>query len=140
MTRLATLVLTALLVFAGPQLARAEETPRAAAERIIRAQMQAFQADDAGTAFSFASPDLQVKFGSPANFMEMVRTGYAPVYRPQAVEFRDLVDTPRGPDQQVFVIGPDGKGYIAHYIMQQQPDGSWRISGCYLEPLREESV
>jgi len=140
MARGALLCLFAILAFVVPDTVRAEETSRQAAERIIRAQMQAFQAGDAGAAFSFASPDLQAKFGSPTVFMEMVRTGYAPVYRPRAVEFRDLVDTPHGPDQQVFVIGPDGRGYIAHYMMERQPDGSWRIGGCYLEELGEESV
>lgn len=134
------LVCALLLLIAGALPVQAEESPRAAAERVIRAQMQAFQADDAGRAFSFASPDLQQKFGSAATFMDMVKTGYAPVYRPKAVEFRDWVESPSGPEQQVFVIGPDGRGYIAHYMMERQPDGSWRISGCYLEPLGEESV
>jgi hypothetical protein len=129
-----------LLLLTGFTPLRAEESPRDAAERIIRAQMQAFQADDAGRAFSFASPDLQQKFGSPATFLDMVKAGYAPVYRPKAVEFRDWVESPGGPEQQVFVIGPDGRGYIAHYMMERQPDGSWRISGCYLEPIGEESV
>ncbi|WP_374372161.1 DUF4864 domain-containing protein [Dongia sp.] len=119
---------------------RADSSDQAAAHEIIRAQMQAFQTDDANVAFAFASPELQTKFGSPAVFMDMVKSGYAPVYRPRAVEFRDWVDSPGGPEQQVFVIGPDGRGYIAHYMMERQPDGSWRISGCYLEPLGEESV
>lgn len=111
-----------------------------AVQKIISTQIQAFQADDAGAAFALASPHLQAKFGSSAMFMDMVRSGYAPVYRPRTVEFRDLRAAPRGPEQLVFVVGPDGRAYIAHYMMERQPDGSWRIGGCYLEPLGEESV
>jgi hypothetical protein len=38
------------------------------------------------------------------------------------------------------VIGPDGGSWIAHYIMQRQPDGSWAISACYLTKGNDESV
>lgn len=113
---------------------------KAAVQQVISTQLQAFQADDAGAAFALASPHLQAKFGSPAVFMDMVRSGYAPVYRPKTVEFRDLSTSPRGSEQLVFVVGPDGRAYIAHYMMERQPDGSWQIGGCYLEPLGEESV
>ena len=64
--------------------------------------------------------------------MNMVRTGYQPVYRPQSVEFLDLVPGDLGPVQRVHLVGPDGRAVIAHYSMEQQPDGSWRIDGCTL--------
>jgi hypothetical protein len=70
----------------------------------------------------------------------MVRSGYGPVYRPRTFEFRNIVDHGSGPEQQVFVVGPDGRGYIAHYTMERQPDGSWRIGGCYLERANDEGV
>lgn len=129
------------LVLSCPARAESPASPDpAAVQNVIATQMQAFQADDAGAAFALASPNLQAKFQNPAIFMEMVKSGYAPVYRPKVVEFRDLLPSPRGPEQLVFVVGPDGRAYIAHYMMERQPDGSWRIGGCYLEPLGEESV
>ncbi|MDZ4735244.1 MAG: DUF4864 domain-containing protein [Rhodospirillaceae bacterium] len=103
-----------------------------AIRNVIENQFEAFLADDGARAFSFASPDLQVQFGSPDVFMSMVRTGYAPVYRPQDVEFLDLLKAPSGFVQQVHVVGTDGTAVIAHYLMEQQPDGSWRIDGCML--------
>jgi hypothetical protein len=136
------LVALALALFVLAPLAWAESSSadRARFQEIISRQISAFKADDGATAFGFASPDLQAKFGSAAVFMEMVRSGYAPVYRPRSVEFRDVVEHDIGPEQQVFVIGPDGRAYIAHYMMERQPDGSWRISGCYLEQAQDESV
>jgi len=138
-------LILALCLLIGPARAEpsaADPSPadRAAFQQIINGQIAAFQANDAATAFGFASPDLQAKFGSPATFIEIVKNGYMPVYRPKTVEFRAVVDSGGRPEQQVFVVGPDGAGYIAHYMMEKQPDGSWRISGCYLERAQDESV
>ncbi|HEX9447772.1 MAG TPA: DUF4864 domain-containing protein [Dongiaceae bacterium] len=107
---------------------------------IISDQMAAFRRDDAAAAFSDASPFIQARFQRPDIFLQMVRSGYAPVYRPHEVEFRELVQAPGGLEQRVFVIGPDGRAYLAHYQMQRQADGSWKINGCTLEPLGDQST
>lgn len=107
---------------------------------IISDQMAAFRRNDAQAAFNDASPFIQGRFQQPDIFMQVVRSGYAPVYRPQQVEFRDLVQANGGLEQRVFVIGPDGRAYLAHYQMQRQPDGGWKINGCILEPLGDQST
>ncbi|MEM7650259.1 MAG: DUF4864 domain-containing protein, partial [Cyanobacteria bacterium P01_A01_bin.70] len=66
------------------------EADDAAIKTVIRQQLDAFQADDAELAFSFASPTIQAQFQSANQFMAMVRSQYATVYRPQSVEFGDL--------------------------------------------------
>ena len=63
--------------------AEASDADKAQFRQIISDQMAAFRAGDAAAAFGFASPALQAKFGSAAMFMEMVRDGYQPVYRPK---------------------------------------------------------
>jgi hypothetical protein len=70
----------------------------------------------------------------------MVRQGYQPVYRPQDVEFRDLKLEGNVIVQEVHLIGPDGRPVLARYTMERQPDGSWRISGCYLTESPDLSV
>jgi hypothetical protein len=107
---------------------------------VISDQLTALRRDDAAAAFNDASPFIQNRFQQPDIFLQMVRSGYAPVYRPQQVEFRDLVHIGDGLEQRVFVIGPDGRAYLAHYQMQRQPDGSWKINGCILEPLADQST
>jgi Domain of unknown function (DUF4864) len=99
---------------------------------LITNQIDAFRKDDGAAAYSYASPTIKDLFQSPEAFMQMVRQGYPPVYRPQSVTFGDMVDTPAGPMQKVFLTGPDGKGYVALYALQRQPDGSWLINGCSL--------
>jgi len=59
-------------------------------------------------------------------------TAWKPVYRPQSVTFGEIVKTPDGILQKVFLTGPDGNGWIAAYLAERQADGSWRISGCTL--------
>ncbi|MGE0725605.1 MAG: DUF4864 domain-containing protein [Alphaproteobacteria bacterium] len=125
-----------LVVALGLMLAPAAlgQTPadRAAIEGVIRDQMAAFRRDDGAAAFAFAAPAIQAQFGTPAVFMEMVRTGYMAVYRPRSVEFRDLVTIDGQPVQRVLVVGPDGRAELAHYVMERQGDGAWRIAGCFL--------
>ncbi|HWT97908.1 MAG TPA: DUF4864 domain-containing protein [Terriglobales bacterium] len=130
---------------AGTLFAQAETQPAdpatiQAIHGIISDQMAAFRRDDATAAFNDASPFIQSRFQRPDIFLEMVKSGYAPVYRPQQVEFRDLVPAADGLDQRVFVLGPDGRAYLAHYLMQRQPDGGWKINGCILEVLDDRST
>ncbi len=142
----ARIFLLALLV-AMPRLASAEDLPstlsspeQAAIRQVIQAQLDAFQRDDAEAAYSHATPTIRAKFGDARNFLQMVKTGYTPVYRPQSVAFSKLVDTEYGPDQILRLIGPDGIAYTAHYMMQKQPDGTWMINGCYLTRAEDQNV
>lgn len=105
----------------------------------IQSQLDAFQSDNGALAFSFATPRLREMFGTPENFMAMVRGGYMPVYRPQSVEFLDARVVSGRTGQAVRFVGPDGVAVIALYTMEQQPDGSWRIAGVQLVRTGEVS-
>lgn len=98
----------------------------------ISRQLDAFGRDDWVEAFTYASPMLQKLFGTPEQFRNMVLGGYRAVYRPQQVTFRELDTSGPRPVQMVFFIGPDGLAYLAAYEMEQQQDGSWRISAVQL--------
>lgn len=98
----------------------------------ISSQIEAFRRDDAAGAYSHAAPGIKRLFPSAERFMDMVRSHYQPVYRPQSVTFGEVVATPNGILQKVFLTGPDGENWIAEYLAERQPDGSWRISGCRL--------
>lgn len=128
--------LAVFLALAVAAPARAQEAippaDAAAIRQVIQSQLDAFQKDDWPRAFGYASPGIQTRFVNPDVFSQMVRTGYPMVYRPKTVEFRDLSATQYGPTQRVFVVGPDGRAYMAFYTMERQADGSWRIDGCTL--------
>jgi hypothetical protein len=103
-----------------------------AIRQVITDQMTAFRQDDSETAFGFAAPALREQFGNAANFMRMVRAGYQAVYRPRDVQFGTVEAVEGIPVQNVLVVAPDGTVIEAHYFMERQPDGSWRIAGCTL--------
>lgn len=132
-----------LAFWTAPSLAEpADVGPRegAAIRSTIQAQLDAFRRDDAGAAFAAATPAIRALFGTAAAFMDMVRAGYAPVYRAREVEFRELVTSEGGPFQTVLLTGPDGVSVIAAYRMARQPDGSWKIDGCVLAPTSDRSI
>jgi hypothetical protein len=101
---------------------------------VISGQISAFLAGDMEQAYSFAAPSIRGRFSSVDQFIGMVKKGYAPVYAPRNYAFGKVLSTDGDVVQQVFVTGPEGKNWIAVYTLQHQPDGSWKISGCYLQP------
>ena len=137
-------LIVALLVAVGFGLpAAAQEiaaSDSAAIHSVIQGQIGAFQKDDGLAAYGLASPTIQQIFPSVDAFMGMVRGQYQPVYRPRSLAFGPLVDSASGPQQKVFVVGPDGASYVAVYTLQKQPDGTWKINGCVLLPDNSPSI
>jgi hypothetical protein len=102
-------------------------------QRIIAAQIEAFRADDGAAAYAFAAPGIQRQFPTPEVFMDMVRRGYQPVYRPRSFTFGEVTDESLGrPTQRVTIIDANGKAWVALYAFEKQPDGNWKIVGCVL--------
>lgn len=135
-----------LLAFALPAAAQDVRTAdtssfdQTAIRDVINRQLEAFRRDDGDTAFGLASPNIRGMFGNAEIFMDMVRQGYAPVYRPRSVEFGELGELAGQPAQKVYVIGPDGRPVTAVYVMTQLADGTWRVDGCYLQAPERNQV
>ena len=104
----------------------------AAAQGVIRSQVEALGREDAAAAFSYAAPALQNVFQQPDIFMTMVRGSYAPVYRHKSFEFGEARTSDGQIAQRVHIIDADGVPWEALYTLEQQPDGSLKISGCTL--------
>ena len=104
-----------------------------AAQTVIDGQLKAFIANDGATAYSFAAPNVKRIFPTVDTFMGMVTNGYPPVRNPQSYSFGKVEQMgPTSIIQQVLIVGPDGKDYEAVYTLEQQPDGSFQITGCSL--------
>lgn len=113
-------------------------TDRIAIRSVIEQQLQALQQDDAKTAFSFANSEIREKFGTPENFLKMVKIAYPAVYLPRSVLFEGLGLVEGVLTQQVLLMSPKGDLVRAHYLMERQPNGTWKISGCFLVPVQAE--
>src|SRR5213595_142040 len=89
----AVLFLALALATAAPaQDLSLSESDRAQIRDVIGRQVEAFRRDDGEAAFGLASPTIQGMFGTSDVFMDMVRHGYQPVYRPRVFDFREIVD------------------------------------------------
>jgi hypothetical protein len=64
--------------------------------------------------------------------MDMVRNGYAPVYRHKSFEFGEGQAAGGTIAQRVHIIDADGVAWEALYTLERQPDGSLKITGCTL--------
>ena|SRR5579871_5197474 len=134
-----------LLLFLATCTANAQDSAlsdgdRSAIRDVIGRQVEAFRRDDGDAAFGLASPSIQHMFGTSGIFMDMVRQGYQPVYRPRAFDFAEIVELNGQPTQKVHVIGPDGRPVDAFYPMTRLPDGTWRINGCFLRAPDEHQA
>jgi hypothetical protein len=103
-----------------------------AAQNVIRAQEQALAHDDAAAAYSYAAPAIHGLFPQADTFMAMVQRGYAPVYRHKRFEFGESRVEGGWIAQHVHIIDADGEPWEALYTLEQQPDGSLKITGCTL--------
>jgi hypothetical protein len=133
MMRAAALLLIALLV-ALPDFALSASAADdvAAAQSVIRSQEQAFGRDDAAAAYSYAAPAIQKLFPRPDIFLGMVQSGYAPVYRHKSFEFGEARMEGGWVAQRVHIVDANGEAWEAMYTLEQQPDGSYKITGCTL--------
>ena len=121
-----------LIAFLGFALPTAAADDVAAAQSVIRSQEQAFVHDDAAAAYSYAAPAIRQMFPRADIFMGMVQNGYAPVYRHKSFEFGELRTEGNWVAQRVHIIDANGEAWEAMYTLEQQSDGSFKITGCTL--------
>ena len=111
------------LAFAGSSFGQGDEI-----KGVISSQIEAFEQDDFSTAFTFASPSIQLIFRNPDNFGRMVSQGFPMVWRPADVEFLSLREERGSLAQRVQITDADGRVHVLDYFMIETADG-WKING-----------
>jgi hypothetical protein len=109
-------------------------------QSVIVAQLAAFADDDADGAFQTATPAVREAFGDSGLFLALVRGAYPMVYRPSSVTFQELEQENGAVFQLVELTDADAKSWFALFALEQQPDSSWRISGCLVRKNRWQWV
>jgi len=123
-------LLAALLISLAAPARAADDV--AAAQGVIRSQVEAFSRDDAAAAYSHAAPAIQEIFPQADIFMSMVRNSYAPIYRHKSFDFGEARVSDGTIAQRVHIVDADGIPWEALYTLELQPDGSVKITGCVL--------
>jgi len=98
---------------------------------VIGAQIEAFQSDDMGAAFGFASPNIRALFGTPERFATMVEQGYPMVWRPADVRYLELREVAGNLWQRVMVTDDSGGIHMLDYQMIETETG-WKINAVQL--------
>jgi DNA-binding transcriptional LysR family regulator len=109
-------------------------------QKVIGDQLRALKAGDGTKAMTFAAPGIRDQFGTPENFLRMVREGYAPLLAARYTQFLEGALIEGAVIQPLRLVLPDDTVVIALYEMQRQPDGRWRIAGCVLAPSTVQST
>ncbi|MEO4040699.1 DUF4864 domain-containing protein [Hoeflea sp. CAU 1731] len=122
-------------------LARAEDNAKIV-QGIIKQQIEAFRSDDGETAYSFAAPGIKSAFPDTQRFMEMVKNRYGPIYRPGNLTFGRNASEGDGRlmIQELLITDTKGKSWQAVYILARQDDGTYRITGVRLTPIRDSAI
>ena len=108
-------------------------------EIIIKNQLQAFINKDAEKAFSYAAPMIKLRFDNPDNFMTMVKNYYEPVYNPKQYYFINAKYFEGSVYHQLQIVSQSNLSYLATYSLIKDND-EWKISGCSVYPMRQESI
>lgn len=116
---------------AGASHAQMTENPEITGT--IQGQLDAFQADDFATAFTFASPTIKGVFGSSERFGMMVRNGFPMVWRPARVDYLELREIDGRLWQKVSVMDQGGTRHILDYQMIEAENG-WQINAVNILP------
>ena len=134
------LVLMWGLAFGPARAAPVSAADAKAAQAVIQSQLNAFAADDAKRAFSYAAPSIRTQFGTADNFLLMVRKGYPMVYRPANVSFAKPEMISGKLVQTVQFSDLEGAEWVATYHLERQRNKVWRISACVVEPRSGSSA
>ena len=108
--------------------------------KVIGDQLAALKAGNGAKAMTFAAPGIQEQFGTPDNFLRMVRTGYAALLDARRTQFLEGAVIDGAVVQPLRLVLPDDTVMVALYQMQKQADGSWRIAGCVIAPSTVQST
>lgn len=105
-----------------------------AIKQVISDQRTALKAGDAAKAFAHAAPGIRAQFGTPENFLAMVRAAYDALLDARYTEFLEGAVIEGNVIQPLRLIAPDNTVQVALYTMAKQNDGRWKIAGCVLAP------
>lgn len=129
---------------AGPAPAKAHPKPEASAaakdvlsaaeadqvRKVIVAQIQAMSENDADRMFETTTPEVRAAIGNSGRFLAMMHGAYPMVYQPMSVSFHPAHKKSDGAFQLVEIKDREDNSWLAVFILERQPDRSWRISGC----------
>ncbi len=110
------------------------------ARSVVAEQLDAFERDDATTAWSLAAPEMREKFGSASEFIGMVRSRYGPIYSHRSFDFG--LSARKGDEigMLVTIVDDNNEVWSALFLLSKQRGGEWRTANCLLTKAPQTSI
>jgi|SRR5579863_1434713 hypothetical protein len=118
----------------------AGEPPLPDARAVVADQLNAFEREDASTAWGLAAPTMRAKFGSAANFIGVVKARYGPIYSHRSVEFGPAVQQGDEVGLAVTIVDNQNEVWSALFLLARQRDGAWKMADCLLAKAAQRSI
>ena len=115
------------------------ENDKVTIRKLIEKQLQAFQQKDEATAFALTSPTIQQKYGQ-SDFITAIEFQYEAIIKPRSIMFQGFTLVNDYPALVCMVMDRGGELGQGIFIVQHQPDYSWRIHGYELLPVDEKII
>ena len=115
------------------------ESDKAMIRQLIEKQLQAFGQNDTETAFSLTSPIMQQKL-TRQDFMTILNDKYDCLIKPRSIIFRGFTSVNNYPALVSTIMDRQDNLAQGIFVVQHQPDYSWRVHGYELVPLGEKII
>ena len=115
------------------------ENDKIVIRQLVEKQIQAFQENDEDTAFALTSPTIQKRF-QPKDFVAKIAAKYNPIIEPRSIMFRGFTLIEDFPALVYTIMDREGELNQGIFVMQHQPDYSWRIHGYELLAMDKKII
>lgn len=132
-----------LLLVVNPQVLAESVVAEAdlkAIQLVIDGQILAFKSDDHKAAYSFAAPNVKQAFPTVDIFINMVKSGYEPLYRPVSYFFGRSMLSEGEVYQELIISDTTRQLWQVIYTLSQQQDQSWKVSNVLMYPYQGTSA
>lgn len=113
-----------------------EKNDALAVQWVIDHQIKAFKSGDHHWAYTFAAPNVKKAFPTVEMFIDMVREGYKPLYRPSSYFFGRSMYLDGEIYQELIVSDSTRQLWQVIYTLRQQFDNSWKVTNVMMYPYR----
>ena len=115
------------------------ENDKVAIRQLIEKQLQAFRQKDEVTAFALTSPTIQNKY-EQHDIIMAIESKYNAIIQPRSIMFQGFTLVNNYPALVSMIMNQEGELTQGVFVVQHQPDYSWRIHGYELLPVDEKII
>jgi hypothetical protein len=108
---------------------------KAGIENTVRKQLAALSKGNADVAFANLSPSTQQYFAKPADFLNSITQEVPPITNASSFSFLNVEQSEGQASQPVLITDEEGRSWLAHFQVERQPSGDWRVKGCVVEDI-----